>query len=112
MMAFPETLQNHGSQPVLSAALKPKSEYPLKRAALNIILELLNADEEKMGEDQRKKTEAQKNGKRQARAKKKSEAVAAENGELDGISVTSSIVQVALFLTSTSLCFKWKTARK
>ena len=96
MMACPETLKYRSCQPLLSAALKPKASHPLKRAALNIILELLNADEEKLGVEQKKKTDPQRNGKKKGKAQKNSESVATENGEMDSISTTSSIVQVAI----------------
>lgn len=98
MLACPEMLKGRSCQPILAASLKPEASPALKRAALNIVLELLNADEQKLGEEQKRKEEGQAKGKGKAKgkAKRKSEAVPVINGEQDTISITSSIVQVNL----------------
>lgn len=99
MLACPKMLQNQACQPILSASLRPEASLALKRAALNIILELLNAEEEKLGTEQEKKEEAQKKGKK--KGKRTSEAVPIVNGEQDSITITCSIVQVRLRQEST-----------
>lgn len=96
MLACPDMLKGRSCQPILAASLKPEASPALKRAALNIVLELLNADEEKLGNEQKRKEQGQTTEKSKAkgRSKKKSEAVPVINGEQDSISITSSIVQV------------------
>lgn len=97
MLACPDMLKGRSCQPILAASLKPEASPALKRAALNIVLELLNADEEKLGEEQKRKEQGQavEKGRAKGKGKKKSEAVPVINGEQDTISITSSIVQVA-----------------
>ena len=96
MLACPDMLKGRSCQPLLADSLKPEASPALKRAALNIVLELLNADEEKLGQEQRTKEQGQakQKGKARGKAKQKSEAVPFINGEQDTISITSSIVQV------------------
>ena len=96
MLACPDMLKGRSCQPILAASLKPEASPALKRAALNIVLELLNADEEKLGEEQKRKEQGQarEKGKAKGKAKRRSEAVPVINGEQDSISITSCIVQV------------------
>ena len=98
MLSNPEMLHNQACQPILTASLSLEASPALKRAALTIVLDLLNADEEKLGEEQKHKEEGQKKGKKQGKAKRKSEPVPVVNGEQDTISITSSIVQVVILI--------------
>ena len=93
MLASPDLLQNYACQPILASSLRPEASLTLRRAALNIIYELLKADEEKLGVQQDKKEEAQKKG-RKKNAASKSEPISVVNGEQDSITLTSSLVQV------------------
>jgi hypothetical protein len=74
--------------------LKATAGHAMNRTALHVLRELLKADEAQLQVDQTRKEQQQTKGRKEAKSKKKAEAIPTQNGEQDSMSISSGIVQV------------------
>jgi hypothetical protein len=94
LAARPDNLKEASCQKLISEVLRPEADHVMNRTALLILMELLKADEAQLEVDQALKEQQQNKGRKEAKSKRKSEAIPTQNGEQDSMSISSGIVQV------------------
>jgi len=94
LAARPDNLKEASCQKLLSEVLKSTAGHAMNRTALLILMDLLKADEEQLEVDQTLKEQQQSKGRKEAKSKRKAEAIPTQNGEQDSMSISSGIVQV------------------
>ena len=90
--ARPNLLMRTQSRTLISRALKDARNFALKRAALSILLDLLNADASSLNQAQKNKEKGKK--KQTKKGGKGSAHVPCQNGESDDLFAGSSLLQV------------------